>query len=183
MNKEQIVKIAAEAAVAATLDTLDKERKKQIKSRQDSRLRNTRLLLKNYTLLKDHCESSISRFSQALASENAIDILDDLENCSRDIYIESIKQSVARTYTIVTHITKMIALYKAYCETSGKEEDQRRYRLLKLMYLNEAKMSVTEACESENIDDSTYYRDSRESFKMLSALIFGIDGLSDMRKS
>lgn len=183
MNKDQIIKLAAEAAVEATLKTLKEEREKQVKSRQDKRLRNTRLLLKNYTLLKAHCEKSISSFNKAVVRDRAIDILDSLECCPKDIYIESIKQSVARTYTIVTHIEEMIDLYRVFCETSGKEEDKRRYRLIKSMYLNDQKPSVNDACESERIDESTYYRDSRESFKMLSALIFGIDGLSDMQKS
>ena len=62
----------------------------------------------------------------------------------------------------------------------GKAEDARRYRILHANYFE--KVKIADICEDENIDRITYYRDNRESSEMLSALIFGADGLSAMRQ-
>jgi len=50
MDKEQIVKLAAEAAVSAAMNYLAQQSQKEKKSRHDKRLRNTKLLLKHYPL-------------------------------------------------------------------------------------------------------------------------------------
>lgn len=51
MDKEQIVKLAAEAAVNAAMNYIAQQNVKE-KSRHDKRLRNTKLFLKHYPLLK-----------------------------------------------------------------------------------------------------------------------------------
>ncbi|WP_425057633.1 hypothetical protein SCACP_21510 [Sporomusa carbonis] len=181
MNKQDIIKLAAETAVQKTLETLDQERKKQIKSRHDQRLRNTRLLLRNYNMLKDHCEKSVYKLQQAAGAENAIDILDALNRCSGDVYIESIKNSVARTHVIITHIDEMLKMYKIYCDKSDKEEDKRRYRVLCAAYFK--KQKVEDICQQENIDRRTYFRDTNDAIEKLSALIFGFDGLYDVSQT
>jgi hypothetical protein len=175
LNKDQIVKLAVETA----LDFLNKEQERQAKSRHDRRLRNTKLLLRNYYLLKAHCEKSI--YSVQQLTERPIDILDDIDRLDKDTYIESIKRSATRTHIILTHIDQMMAFYRIYCEASDKPEDARRYRIIKAVYFDEIR--IPDICARENIDESTYYRDSRDSIEKLSALIFGIDGLSVVRKT
>lgn len=172
MSKEQIAKWAVEAA----LEYLDKQRLKQKKSRYDRRLRNTRLLLKNYDLLKSHCDKSV--FNLQHVSENAIDVLDSLDRLDSTAYIESIKRSVTKTYIIINHIDTMLELYDAYCQKSKREEDKRRYRVLTAYYFEGLDMS--EIMARENIEERTYYRDNRDAIEKLSALIFGIDSLEDM---
>lgn len=174
MNKEEIIEIAVKAAA----EYLEKRRQKEVKSRHDKRLRNTRLLLKNYNLFKEHCQKSVYNVQQAATAENAIDILDDLENYDRTTYIQSIKKSVTRTGIILTHIDTMLNLYRVYCESSPKEEDARRYRILKAHYLDGYKISAI--VENENIDERTYYRDMKDACDKISALVFGIDGISEM---
>ena len=183
MNKNQIIELAAKHAAEAALEWHEKQLQKQAKSRHDKRLRNTRLLLNNYQLLKDHCDNAVYDKNEVLASEvgnNVIDVLDSLEGTDRHDYIMSIKASVTRTQVILAHIDEMIKIYRIYCETSDRPEDMRRYRILVKKYLEDVKPA--EICEEEGIDQSTYYRDSAEIAKKLSALIFGIDGLSGMRK-
>ncbi|AIF51818.1 hypothetical protein UFO1_2271 [Pelosinus sp. UFO1] len=134
------------------------------------------MLLKHYPLLKEHCRESVFDLPKAITTERVVDVLDSLECYSSDIYIESIKKSVTRTYIILAHIDQMLKLYKIYCETSGKVEDERRYRIIQAVYFDGLKLA--DLCESEGIDESTYYRDIREACSKLSALIFGIDGIS-----
>lgn len=178
-GQADIIKLAVEAGTAAAIKHINQEKAKEIKSRQSKRLYNTKLLLENYNMLKDHCENSISNLREIVPAENAIDILDSLDS-SEGSYIESIKRSTTRTYIILSHIDVMMELYKAYSESSNKPEDARRCRVMKAVYLDNLKMM--EVCDKENMDRSTYFRDINEINKKLSALIFGIDGLSVMRQ-
>jgi hypothetical protein len=180
MNKEQIAKIAGEAGAKAALEAWDKKWNEQKKTQYTTRLWNTRMLLKHYTSLKEYCEKAIYSRSSIDSSEKPVEILESLGECSKEEYIESIKSSTIRTMTIMAHVEAMLKLYKIYCETSGKVEDERRYRILHANYFE--KVKIADICEAENIDRSTYYRDNRESSEMLSALIFGADGLSAMRQ-
>lgn len=176
MKKEDIIRIAAEVAVRTTLDTWDKQYHDQRRNLINTRLWNTRTLLKHYHSLKKYCENAL----YAKSSENPVQILESLGNCKKEQYIESIKSSVERTKAIMSHVDTMLRVYQIYCATSDKPEDQRKYRVLQATYFD--KLKIDDICQSENIDRSTYYRDNRETNEMLSALIFGVDGLLAMRQ-
>ncbi|GBG57779.1 hypothetical protein SPFL3102_01498 [Sporomusaceae bacterium FL31] len=178
---EQIIRMAAEVGANTAMKYIEQNRKKQVKSRQDRRLRNTKLLLKNYNLLKNHINKSIFSIKQVAKSENAIDVLDTLDDCDSNTYINSIKRSVARTYIIIAHIDEMLELYKYYCLQSGNIEDERRLRILHAYFFYKRK--IEEILEEEKIDERTFYRDIRKVCSKLSSLIFGIDGLDDVAKN
>lgn len=182
MNRTEIIQIASAAGVKAALEYQEKQNQKQSKSRHDKRLRNTKLLLKNYRLLKDHCKNAVFDKKEVLeiSGVKVIDLLDSLDSYERSDYIESIKKSVSRTQVILAHIDAMMKIYRIYCEESDKPEELRRYRIMSYTYLENRKPD--DICKDEGIDQSTYYRDSREIIEKLTSLIFGIDGLSSMRK-
>jgi hypothetical protein len=171
LNKDQIIDIAVKAA----LDWHKEQQHKQQKSRHDRRLRNTRLLLRNYQLLKEHCLKAV--YEQVEEKENAIDILDELDKHDTSTYIQSIKQSTIRTKIILQHIDTMLNFYHIYCQKSNKEEDSRRYRVITSYYFNH--MRPDDIMQREMIEKRTYYRDVRDAIDKLSALIFGVDGLLD----
>ncbi|WP_434132734.1 hypothetical protein KIAC18_000275 [Sporomusa sphaeroides] len=171
MNKEQVIEIA----VAAALEWQKKQQQKQNKFRHDKRLRNTRLLLKHYPLLKEHCEKSVYMETD---NANAIDILDDIDKYEGKTYIEAIKRSVARTNIIIQHIDTMLDIYEIYCQKSQQPEDMRRFRILKSKYFEGIDMSVM--TQKEGIEERTYYRDIRDAISKLGSLIFGIDSLMDV---
>ena len=141
--------------------------------RKDKMLRNTTCLIKNYRNLKKHSEKSIYEIKDI--DQNIIDILDLMLNRdSQKMHIESIKKSVARTAIIMRHIDCMLSILES---NSRSIEEQRRYRVIKSLYLDNNPMTVNEIALSENIDRRTVYRDRDCAIKELSALIFGIDGL------
>lgn len=173
---EILVRLAAEAGARAAMETLERERAKERKSRYDRRLRNTKLLLRNYRMFKKHCEHAV--FDAEQLDENAIDILDLMwERGSRGNIVESIKQSAQRTAIIMRHVTDMLALYKIYCDSTGKPEDARRYRVIESLYITDHAVTAAEIAQREGIDDRTVYKDVDSACEKLSALIFGIDGL------
>jgi hypothetical protein len=157
------------------LEWHQRQQKKQNKFRHDKRLRNTRLLLKHYPLLKEHCERAVY---EEIGSTNAIDILDEVDNYDGKTYIEAIKRSIARTNIIIRHIDTMLEIYEIYCQKSRYAEDLRRFRILKAKYFEHVDMSVI--MKNEGIEERTYYRDMRDAVSKLGSLIFGIDSLMDV---
>lgn len=175
-DTEAIVRLAAQAGAKAAMETLEKERAKERKSRYDRRLRNTKLLLRNYRMFKEHCEAAV--FDASQIDENAIDILDLMwDRDGGEMVVESIKKSAQRTAIIMRHIDAMVDLYAAYCYRSGKPEDARRFRVISALYIEGTPWTVSQVAAREQIDDRTVYKDVDAAVEKLSALIFGIDGL------
>ncbi len=182
-TEKMIVEIISETAAKAALNHSEQQKRRQFKSRHDKRLRNTKLLLKKYELLKDHCENAIYEKEQTVSEDHVIDILDSLDDTDATTYIHSIKQSVVRTKLILAHIDQMVMHYGIYCERTGKPEDLRRFRILKAVYFPEDdddKPDRVDICKQENIEERTFFRDMETNYSRLSALIFGIDGLSNV---
>lgn len=174
--QQDIIKLAGEAGAKAALKMLEEEKKRISKERCNRRLRNTKLLLRNYRMLKAHCDSAIFEANQIDIS--AVDILDLMDSTlTSDVYVESIKRSAQRTYIIMSHIKEMLRIYEIYCNTSDKIEDQRRYNSLYSLYISDEVLSVPEIAQQECIDNRTVYKDIDMAVEKLTALIFGIDGL------
>ena len=178
--EEKIVRMAAEEGARAALHAMESAKKKAEKERGDRRLHNTKLLLENYRMFVVHADRAVYRVSEMVDSfpEQILakmmgDELDDDE-----IRIESIKSSKMRTAIIVKHIEDMISMYEIFCEKSGSEEEQRRYRVLKMRYIDDPGMNVGEIAEIENMAIRTVYKDLDKAMRKLSALIFGIDGIN-----
>jgi len=174
---EIAVQRGTEAGIKAAMDYLAEEKKQLKKGRYDRRLRNTRLLLKNYRSFRNYAKNAVYKASQL--KENAVDILDGLDEYSFDdsLYIESIKKSQQRTLIILNHIDEMLRYYKIDCEQSGKDEELRRYRIIVAYYINEQRKSAKQIAEDEHIERRTLYKDINMALKPLSALIFGIDSM------
>ncbi len=181
LSQREIIRIAAEAGAQAALETFKKQKDKAVKGRHDRRLRNTKLLLRNYRTLKSHCESAICERKDIIAETvrmNAIDILDSAEDLSDEaLYVESIKRTTERTVIILAHIDEMMRIFEILCHQSEQPEDLRRYRVVWNMYLREQRMSAKEIAEVEIMDVRTVYRDIDIACERLSGLFFGIDGL------
>ena len=81
LTPEQLKDICANAAeigAKEALKTYEQERKKEQGKRADRRLRNTKLLLRNYHMLKEHAENSV--FGRTQMEESAFDILESMMN-------------------------------------------------------------------------------------------------------
>lgn len=182
LDEKEIAKIAAEAGARAALEQAEKIRKEQAKHRGDRRLRNTRLLFKNYDLLKAHCENAIFDKDTLLEDDGAcaLDILDSIDDLDARVYIDAIRRSVSRTKIILAHIEQMIEVYRILCDSSQRPEEKRRWRIF--YTYNIEKMKIKDIVEAEHIDRSTYYRDVAVTMKTLSALIFGVEGLTSVRQ-
>lgn len=177
----ELLKAASEAGARAILEEQKKSRKQSTKEWHDKRLYNTKLLLKNYRMLNEHINSAVFEKSHMdeYMQESAQDILDLMwQTNDSNVVVESIKQSVARTKIIMSHVNMMLELYETFCEKSSKEEDGRRWRVTKAMYISPVITTADEIAQEEHIDKRTVYRDIDASVERISALIFGINGLN-----
>lgn len=181
LTSEQVRDIYEKAAAIGAkeaLRTFKEERKKEYSNRSHRRLHNTKLLLRNYHMLKEHAENSV--FGRTQMEASALDVLESMMSLyDNEVIIESIKRSATRTAVIVTHIETMFSLYDVYCKKSPNPEiEQRRHDVLWDMYLSECPLSVAEIEKKYNISERSVYDDIKIATKKLSALIFGVDGLN-----
>ncbi len=173
-----MVKAVTELAVQEGIKAYHREAEDQRKLAMDKRLRNTKLLLKNFRELEAHSNNAVFELSK-VQDGDLFDILDLMTRDSTDLdmQVESIKTSVGRTKLIVEHVREMLNLYEISCERSDKPEDKRRYRTVERLYLLEEPWTAQEISEEEGVDISTVYKDLNEGVRRLTALIFGIDGI------
>ena len=179
LTEEQLAlvsQLAAEAGARVALERIEKERQQDRKEMADRRLRNTKLLLRNYRLFKAHVENAVY---EAACDESPLEILADLMMPGRDntLFVESIKKSVARTAIIVDHMETMMRIYQAYCVTSGADDDRRRWRVVNGLYIDEHRETVAELAKAEGVVERTIYKDVDAACENIAALMFGIDGL------
>ena len=180
LTDEELAGIYERAATIGAQEAMkrfEQERKKEFGQRTDRRLRNTKLLLRNYRMLKEHAEHSV--FSRAQMNESAFDILElMMSSYDNDLVIDSIKQSAARTAIMVSHVETMLGLYAAFCDKSPNQEiERRRYDVVWDMYMAEDTLSAKEIAEKQNMSKENVYADLRVAVERLTALIFGVDGL------
>ena len=146
---------------------------------KDYRMKNTRLLLKKYRWLKGFTGNAVSDLTQLLSEEEVVWLESmGMENMETR-RVESIKDRVVFTNTVMGHINTMLDVYKKRCMESDMEDVKRRWRVLEAMYLSEEVSSAEEIAEREYINVRTIFRDLNAAVAELSGLFFGID-LSDL---
>lgn len=180
LSKEELQELMEKAAIAgakAGIDRYEAELKDRQKKYRDKRYHNTKLLLRNYRMLQINAENSV--FGRSQMEESAADILDNMMNMYNDeVIVESIKTSATRTAIIVSHVKTMIRMYQICCEQSGNEIDKRRYDIIYGLYISDPKITRKELMNKWNISSDTTYTDEKIAIERLSALIFGVDGLT-----
>lgn len=163
--------------VRRALVEIEKQKEEKKKHRADMRFRNTELLLYNYVNFKQHTENSIYTESQ-LSKEELFDELDlDMDEEITKTQINSIIKSKNKTSIIMKHIDTFLDYYEYKCLESNREDVQRRIQVIKLLYLNEEKMTQEQVAEELNCSDRTIRNTKNIAIKELSVLFFGIDGL------
>lgn len=181
LSEEELQKIYENAAAIGAKEAVkvfEQERKREHAQKGDLRLRNTKLLLRNYHMLKEHAENSV--FGRTQMEESAADILESMMSIyDNEVIIDSIRRSASRTAIIVSHIEVMLGLYESYCEKSSNSEiDRRRYNVLWDRYMTDQPLNTKEIAQKYNMSKENVYSDLNVATERVSALIFGVDGLA-----
>jgi hypothetical protein len=168
---EKHIEIITRTAVQAALQHLEIEKQKKAKQMYDNRLRNVKLLLKNYRSFVKHSEDiklEIKELDKKLE-------LDDLG--TDEFAIESIKKSKKRTLAMVKFINKMIKVYETICEQSGNPEELRKYETIYHLYISDIKKSAEEISEIHFLTKKSVYNNVNKACEDLTVLVFGVDGI------
>lgn len=168
---------AAQIGAAEGVKAYEDRKKNEYNQRADRRLRNTKLLLRNYRMLKEHAEHSV--FGRTQMEESAADILESMMSMyDNEVVIDSIKRSATRTAVILSHIDTMFSLYESLChKASNPDVEIRRYSVIKDKFLAEEQLTMAELVDKYMVSRETVSSDIRLATEKLSALIFGVDGL------
>lgn len=173
-QKKEIVEMAVEAGIKAYRSEAEKHKREV----RDRRLRNTRLLMKNYRDLKEHTEKAV--FEAATVKDDSLEeILSLMSEFTRDeaSSIDSIKESAAKTKLMMDHVDEMLRIYEASCERSKKPEDLRKFHVLYDLYISPDDLTLDEIARKYNVEERTAYRDLKDAISRLTALIFGVEGI------
>lgn len=175
MVKVNIDKETLEDVVKQVLTEYNRQQYERLKVKKDRRLRNTRLLLRNYNNFFEHCKNAIY-MKEELEEEDPIEILMESE-FEDDLFINSIKRTSIRTKIILDHIESIMDYYRFKANNSKDEKFIRRLKIIELIYFNEENYSYEQLAEMFYVDSRTVSRDVKKAIEELSVLLFGIDGL------
>lgn len=180
---EKMIESGVNEGIQKGLKQYDNMQKNKTKFRYDKRLRNTRLLLKNYRSFVEHCDNAKylveNPIKREIEKDNLkVQLFDDFYNLQDDAYIvASILKSKEKTRIILDHINLCLDFFQAKAIKTNNQEMIRRYNVISDLYINETPMTYEEIAEIEHISQKTVNRDRKKAIEELSVLIFGIDGL------
>lgn len=180
---EKMIESGVNEGIQKGLKQYDNLQKNKTKFRYDKRLRNTRLLLKNYRSFVEHCDNAKYLVENPIKKEIEkdslkIQLFDDFYNLQDDAYIvSSILKSKEKTRIILDHINLCLDFFQAKALKTNNQEMIRRYNVISDLYIKETPMTYEEIAEVEHISQKTVNRDRKKAIEELSVLIFGIDGL------
>lgn len=179
LTKEEVEQMIAKAALAGAsvaAETLEKAHQKEQKELKDRRLHNTRLLLRNYRMLRESCSKAI--YQKEHSEKSTEEVIEDLMSmrASDGVIVNSIKESAERTGIIISHVDRMLDVFRMYCGKCG-EKETRQYKVIKSMYITKEGSSAAELAKKFGVSKVTIYDDIKTAEERLSALFFGINGL------
>jgi hypothetical protein len=174
---EDLIRLAGEAGAKFALESLAKERARLRRQAADSRLRNTKLLLRNYRDLKLHCSVTVSDAANLDAGIQDVlqEIWEESEFGYDAVTVEALRRSITRTTIMINHIDDMLSVYKLSCERSGMPEETRRCRVIHALYIDVVPKTAQQIADDERMDIRTVYKDVDKACNRLSAYLFGVE--------
>ena len=151
----EITKEGFTEAIRIIVDEVLNQRESIIQEEFDSRYHDVKLLMKNYRMLKAH----YSHISPETLEVNAI--------CSMR----------RKTSLMMSHVDKMLTVYKALCYESGKLDKKNCWDALYLRYINDEYITIDSIAKKLNIDRRTYFRYINYAMEDLAVLLFGIEAI------
>lgn len=178
---EAIIRETARRAALESARAVLAEQARNTAGRTDRRLRNTKLLLKNYRMFKEHCTGAVytdeAGEHDGSQEETAFELMDMILQRDNSVTVDAIRRSCRRTKIMVRHIDTMLGLYRVHCGQSGNDALQRGYRVIKGLYLDAVPLTPEQISEQEHISTRQVSRDRDIAIEQISLLMFGIDGL------
>lgn len=179
---EKLVTDGVAKGIKNGLEAAKNEEKLKEKMTYDIKLKNTRLLLKNYRKFVSFCkQATVSE--KELETATVEEILDKLYCSAYDevTIVQSILASKKRTEIILTHIKRIIDFYMFEADSSKNDEKWRKAHVLNDLYVKgDYKPKISDLSEKYHVGERQIHRDARSAIEEISVLMFGIDGIRKM---
>ena len=179
---DEIVSEAVARGIKKGLEQAKNEERLREKITYDIKIKNTKLLLKNYRNFVKACKQATFT-EKELETATVEEVLDKIF-CEVDdevTVVQSILRSKKRTEIILTHIKRIIDFYLFEANQSGNAEKKRKADILNDLYVkgkNKPKIDVMS--EKYHISDRQVRRDAASAIKEIAVLMFGVDGIRKM---
>lgn len=166
LSEKQMENIAA-----AVLEVYRKQAETEKKQEQDRRLRNTKLLLKNYQTFKKYAETAVGH-----EEPEEVDIRELILN-GEDL-VRSIRQTTSRTLIMIKHMDKAMDALKYICEQEEKEQlpTGKHYEILKMRFIEGR--AISEIADEYHLNVRSVYKAIDAGAERLSVMLFGVYGLT-----
>ena len=182
---ELIEKLVAEGVargIKLGLEQNENEKRLKEKITYDIKLKNTRLLLKNYRKFVNFCKQAT--FSgKELESATVEELLDKIYCSAYDevTIVQGILSSKKRTEIIMTHIKKIINFYIFDANDSKNDEKCRRANILNDLYIKDKKQpAMSVLAKKYHISERQVHRDKNIAIEEVAVMMFGVDGIRKM---
>ena len=179
---EQIVTDGVARGIKKGIEQAKNEERLREKITYDTRIKNTRLLLKNYRNFVKACKQATFT-ERELETATVEEVLDKLFCQSYDevTVVQSILTSKKRTEIILTHIERIINFYIFESEQSKNDEKIRKAHILNDLYVEgKYKPKINAMSEKYHISERQIRRDANSAIEEIAVLMFGIDGIRKM---
>lgn len=179
---EQLVEEGVAKGVKKGIEQLKNEERLKEKITYDTRIKNTRLLLKNYRNFVKACKQATFT-EKDLETATVEEVLDKLFCQSYDeiTVVQSILASKKRTEIILTHIKRIIDFYLYESDHSNNDEKKRKAHVLNDLYVvGKYKPKINDMSEKYHISERQIRRDANSAIEEIAVLMFGIDGIRKM---
>lgn len=179
---DDIVTEAVAKGVKKGLEQAKNEERLKEKITYDIKIKNTKLLLKNYRNFVKACKQATFT-EKDLETATVEEVLDKIF-CEVDdevTVVQSILRSKKRTEIILTHIKRIIDFYLFEATQSGNAEKKRKANVLNDLYVKgKNKPRIDSMSEKYHISDRQVRRDADSAIKEIAVLMFGVDGIRKM---
>lgn len=179
---EQLVQEGVAKGIKKGIEQLRNEERLKEKITYDTRIKNTRLLLKNYRNFVKACKQATFT-EKDLETATVEEVLDKLFCQSYDeiTVVQSILASKKRTEIILTHIKRIIDFYLYESDHSNNDEKKRKAHVLNDLYVvGKYKPKINDMSEKYHISERQIRRDANSAIEEIAVLMFGIDGIRKM---
>lgn len=177
---EETFKRGAEYGAKAAIKAVERERAKIQQQQYDWKYHNTKLLIRNYRRLNEYFNNAVFELEEAEEIDDGFEEIMRLmqnRNTTEDVFVDSIKRNYLYTRIIMTHVNKMLDVYRIMCERSQRADDARHWRVLESLYLATDYTTAEKIAQAEHIDKRTVYKDIDVCISDLTALMFGVSGI------
>lgn len=179
---EKLIAAGVERGIEKGLEKARSEERLREKITYDIKLKNTRLLIKNYRKFIKACEQATCT-EHELETATVDEILDKLYCTAYDevTVVQSILASKKRTEIIIEHIKRIIKFYVFDADNSKNNEKIRRAHIIEDLYINgKSKPKISEMSEKYHISERQIGRDQNAAIEEIAIFMFGIDGIRKM---